>query len=122
MQKMIAFFLIGTVVLWTMPASAAELVMFETRGCAWCLAWQRDIGVVYDKTSEGKRAPLRRVDLHHKRPDDLTQVTGVIYTPTFVLMHAGKEAGRILGYPGEDNFWALLNELLNDLAPEDAPS
>lgn len=122
MQKLLATVLFAASLLWTASSSAAELIMFETKGCPWCEAWQRDIGVVYEKTAEGKRAPLRRVDIHETLPGDLSQITGVVYTPTFVLMHAGKEAGRILGYPGEDHFWALLNELLKDLEPEDAPS
>ncbi|MFP6748514.1 MAG: hypothetical protein VCD66_13055, partial [Alphaproteobacteria bacterium] len=47
---------------------------------------------------------------------DLAGIKSVIYTPTFVLMHRGKEIGRILGYPGEDFFWAFLEELMGKLA------
>jgi hypothetical protein len=28
-----------------------------------------------------------------------------------VLVHDGREVGRIRGYPGEDHFWGLLGEL-----------
>ena len=31
-------------------------------------------------------------------------------------MNEGREAGRIVGYPGEDHFWGLLQGLLDDLA------
>ena len=44
-------------------ARAAELVMFERAGCAWCEAFDRDIAPIYGKTEEGLRAPLRRVDI-----------------------------------------------------------
>jgi len=37
---------------------------------------------------------------------------GVMYTPTFVLLNNGREIGRITGYPGEDHFWGLLEELI----------
>ena len=37
---------------------------------------------------------------------------------TFVLMHNGAEIGRILGYPGEDHFWGLLQQLLQRLPVE----
>ena len=45
------------------PARAAELLMFETRGCPWCAAWHREVGPGYPKSTEGQRAPLRRLDL-----------------------------------------------------------
>ena len=93
-------------------ALALELVMFEEDGCPWCAAWDREVGVVYHKTAEGRHAPLRRVDLHALRPDDLQSISGVIYTPTFLLVEAGRELGRITGYPGEDHFWGLLGHIL----------
>ena len=91
---------------------AAELVMFRQHFCEWCEVWDDEVGVVYDKTREGRRAPLREVDIHDKRPTDLKKVKPVIFTPTFVLMENGSEVGRILGYPGEDFFWGLLDEML----------
>ncbi|HSK38795.1 MAG TPA: transcriptional regulator [Arenibaculum sp.] len=100
------------------PAAAAELVMFEEPGCPWCAAWHARIGPIYPKTPEGRRAPLRRVDMTASRPDDLRAIKGVVHSPTFVLVDDGREIGRILGYPGEDFFWALLGELMGRL---DAP-
>ncbi len=93
-------------------ALGAELVMFEALGCGWCEAWNADVGAVYDRTEEGRIAPLRRVDIHARRPADLVSLTDIIYTPTFVLLEGGVEVGRILGYPGEGHFWGLLGELL----------
>ena len=95
-----------------LPAAALELIMFEQDFCEWCEAWNRDVGVIYDKTPEGKRAPLRRVDIYQKRPDDLKFIRKSRFTPTFVLIHEGREIGRIRGYPGEDFFWGMLGELL----------
>lgn len=102
-------------------AKAAELVMFRQDLCEWCAMWEEEIGGFYAKTDEGKRAPLRRVDIHQQRPADLAALKPVIYTPTFVVMHDGAERGRILGYPGADFFWSLLNQILEKL-PEDAPA
>lgn len=98
-----------------MEARAAELVMFESPSCEWCEAWDRDVGVVYHKTDEGHLAPLRRVEIHGSRPEELEGVDGVVYTPTFVLLEEGRELGRITGYPGEDHFWGLLEVLLEKL-------
>ena len=99
---------------------AAELLMFEEPGCPWCAAWQAEIGVVYDKTDEGRQAPLRRVDMTQPRPADLEAVEAVVFSPTFVLFAEGVEVGRIVGYPGEHFFWPLLGELLArlDRGPE----
>ncbi len=54
-------------------AQAAELVMFETLGCRWCLAWDKEVGVIYHKTAEGRTAPLRRLDIGDLRPPELYQ-------------------------------------------------
>ncbi len=93
-------------------AQAAELIMFETQGCPWCLAWDKEVGVIYHKTAEGHTAPLRRLDIGDPRSPELAALPGIMYTPTFVLMDGGREVGRIVGYPGEDLFWGLFGELL----------
>lgn len=92
--------------------AATELVLFESEACTWCEQWDEEIAPTYPKTAEAKIAPLRRVDIHEELPADLREVKGVVFTPTFVLLHEGREIGRILGYPGEDFFWALLDELM----------
>jgi thioredoxin-related protein len=103
-----------------LPAQAAELVMFESAGCSYCLRWNREIGPIYPKTSEGRIAHLRRVDINEPRPADLAGIHGIVYTPTFVLLHNGKEVGRITGYGGEDFFWGMLAELVGKLPKTDA--
>jgi len=97
------------------PLAAAELVVFETAGCPHCARWNREIAPIYPKTDEGKRAPLRRVDLAVPRPADLAAIGGIVYTPTFVLMDEGREIGRIVGYGGDEIFWSLLAELFAKL-------
>ena len=96
-------------------AKSAELLMFEAQLCEWCEVWDEEVGVVYQKTTEGRRAPLRRIALHEPRPPDLPQIDNVRFSPTFVLLDQGREVGRIVGYPGEDHFWGLLQALLDDL-------
>lgn len=97
-----------------MPAKAEELVMFEQAGCHWCAVWHEEIGPIYPKTEEGQRFPLRRVDIHKQVPGDLTAISKGRFTPTFVLVKDGKEIGRIQGYPGEDFFWGLLGQMVQD--------
>jgi hypothetical protein len=102
------------------PVAAAELVMLEETGCPWCERWNREIGVIYHKTDEGRRAPLRRVDIDGALPNDLKFLVKGNFTPAFVLVDGGREIGRIRGYPGEDFFWGLLQMMLRKL-PAAAP-
>lgn len=96
-------------------AGAAELLMFESRGCPWCERWRQEVGVAYPKTAEGRRAPLRRLDLALARESGVQLAMPVTISPTFVLAEKGREIGRITGYPGADFFWALLAELIAKL-------
>jgi hypothetical protein len=101
----------------TIATSAAALadtvlIMVEEKGCVWCARWNDEIGHIYPKTDEGKAAPLRRIELHDTLPDDLTFARSLHFTPTFVLMVDGQETNRIEGYPGEDFFWGLLEQML----------
>lgn len=95
------------------PAAAAELIMVEQRGCPYCRMWHRDIGPdKYARTDEGLFAPLRLIDLHAPRPEDIAFAQPLRITPTFVLVDDGQELARIEGYPGEDFFWGLLDMML----------
>jgi thioredoxin-related protein len=96
-------------------AQAAELVMFEQKGCVWCQRFDREIAPAYDKTAEGKRAPLRRVDIEKPQPQDLAFIRRERFTPVFVLVDNGREFGRIRGYPGDTFFWGLLASLIERL-------
>jgi len=111
------FALFGAMLMALSPtnARAAELVMFEQAGCVWCEAFDREIATIYDKTDEGARAPLRRVDIAAALPSDLAFIAVERLTPLFVLVENGREIGRIRGYPGEDHFWGLLGVMIKSL-------
>lgn len=95
-------------------AARADLVlaMFEQPGCAYCIAWDREIGPIYPKTPEGQVAPLRKIDLRGPVPADVTVGSKPQFTPTFVLLRDGVEIDRLEGYPGEDFFWGLIGMML----------
>jgi thioredoxin-related protein len=96
----------------TAATAESVLVMIEERGCVWCARWNAEIAPIYPKTSEGKAAPLRRLDINQTMPAELSFKGKLHFTPTFVLMVDGKEISRLEGYPGEDFFWGLLGQML----------
>lgn len=112
MRLTLATLVVGAALFAAKPLFAAELVMFEQLGCTWCAAWDAEVGGAYAVTEEGRQAPLRRVDIDDDRPRDLADVGAVRFTPTFVVIDQGREVGRILGYPGEDMFYGLLDQIL----------
>lgn len=99
----------------TSAATAAELVMIEQDGCHYCMIFNREIDPHYAGSVAGKRAPLRRVNLKHAWPTDLSNIAADYLTPTFVLVENNVEYGRLRGYPGKKQFWYLLNEMLDKL-------
>ena len=99
-------------------ARAAELVMVERDGCPWCEAFDREIAPIYPKTTEGERAPLRRIDLYQRPPRDLAFLQIERITPVFILVDKGREIGRIRGYPGAEAFWMQLATLMERLPAE----
>lgn len=104
-----------------LPATAsraAELVMFERPGCAWCARFNAEIAPIYAKTGESRAAPLRRVDLSGPLPADLAGIDPGPFTPTFVVVQEGREIGRIRGYPGDAFFFGLLDRILSSTGSE----
>ncbi|WP_286163769.1 hypothetical protein [Loktanella sp. PT4BL] len=89
-----------------------QLMMAEEPGCLWCARWNEEIGPIYPKTDEGAAAPLRRVNLLDPMPSDIVLARRINYTPTFILLVEGIETNRIEGYPGDDFFWGLLGQML----------
>lgn len=96
-------------------AAAAEFIMFERSGCAWCMRWDLEVAPGYERSEEGRIAPLRRVSLDNGQPRDLPLAAPVRFTPTFVLMDRGRELGRITGYMDEATFWGLLGKMIERL-------
>lgn len=115
MQRLFINSFCAALMLLPLNLQAATLVMVEQKGCEYCAVWNRDVGVIYDKTPEGIKAPLRRVDIHKPLPADLDFITGLVFTPTFVLIDGAREIGRIRGYPGEDFFWGLLQKMIEKI-------
>ena len=107
---------------WPAKARAAELLMFESGGCVYCLRWDRDVGSIYDKTPEAKILPLRRIDVNRQSASGVALQSPVRYTPTFVVVDRGREIGRIEGFISDESFWGLLDVLAAKVVAAIAPA
>jgi thioredoxin-related protein len=92
-----------------------ELIVYERQGCAWCARWDQEIAPIYPKADIGRLAPFRRIDVDRKSATDPVLDDPVRFTPTFVLLRAGKEVGRITGYHNDAFFWGLLESMVERL-------
>ncbi len=96
--------------------------MFDRPGCPYCLAFEREVGDTYPSTDEGRRVPLRRIDITKPMPSDLAFIKFERFAPEFVLIDGGREIGRIRGYSGEARFWALFDGLVDRLPEGSEPT
>ena len=109
----LAMMLIGFASISTLrSAVAAELIMINSPICDWCDTWEDEVGVVYALTEQGRKVPLRRIDIDDAPTSALRMDRPVTFTPTFLIVDDTREVGRITGYPGESYFWYFLDELL----------
>lgn len=84
------------------------LVMVDDAGCIYCAKWEREVKTGYEASAEGRFAPLEKWRIGS---GELSALGRLSYTPTFVLVVRGQEAGRIIGYAGADFFWAEIDRL-----------
>ncbi len=94
---------------------ASELIMFSSPNCSWCEAWEKDIGIVFPRTVEGKRLQLTHVDITDPLPSRLRKLKAIHYTPTFIVLDKQQEIGRITGYAGDEFFWWELQKIIAQL-------
>lgn len=105
-----------TALLIALPGGAlaeTRLLMLDQPACGYCAQWDAEVGVIYHKTAEGRRAPLLRAPIAGPLPQGVTLARRANYTPTFVVLLDGQEAGRIEGYPGEAFFYGMLNQIID---------
>ncbi len=99
----------------TVAAARTELLMYDQAGCSYCVRWRAEVGPGYSKSAEGRRAPLRIINLRGPRAEGIALASPIRLTPTFVLVENGREVGRISGYGGADFFWGMLGDLMRKL-------
>ena len=97
----------------TLPCIAiagTRLVMVTSDYCPFCQAWERDVGVVYDKSPYAPSLPLTRVEMGSAMPEGVSLQAPVVGTPTFLIIKDGREIDRQRGYDDAEMFWWWLSE------------
>jgi len=114
--------LAATLALWTTGPRAGDdpappgfqLLMIEAPHCVYCRVFNRDVAPIYAIAPEGRAAPLVHVQLRGPLPDGVTLASRPAATPTFILIGPdGVERDRLVGYPGDDFFWAYLDRMFD---------
>ena len=90
--------------------ASTRLVMVTSDHCPFCQAWERDIGVLYEKSPYAPSLPLKRVDIGSAMPEGVTLESPVLGTPTFLIIHNGQEIDRQHGYDNAEMFWWWLSD------------
>ena len=103
--------------------SLGRLVVFTSQVCGFCRDFQREIGAIYPRTDLARQFPMEIVDKDHP-PDSMRQwVKQIHFTPTLIVLdRQGKEQTSILGYRGEESFWASMEEMSRRMASKTASS
>lgn len=109
--------LVLAMVLITLPgyghAQDLRLLMIEQAGCYYCRVFNRDMAPIYEKSEEGKAAPLVHAQLRDPVPEGITLASTPFVTPTFILIGPdGHEIERLTGFPGEDFFWSYIGDMI----------
>ena len=109
-------FIIGLMLMFmTTTANAAELLMFSSKTCGYCVAFLKEVWPEYVKSPKQNILPLKIVDFDGSIPYwftnalDSNKIDGIRATPTFVIFNNGEEIGRMEGYPGKRAFIENIN-------------
>ena len=112
--RLVVLFLIFLGALPLSSFAEKRLLMFTSNVCPSCLSWERDIGVIYDKTPYAKQLPLTRTEVNSSIPNEVVTKAPLVGTPTFVVLLDNYEIDRISGYSGSEMFWWWLAEHLEE--------
>ncbi len=108
--------------LFSLPASAAELLMIHSPTCVFCKAFMKETEPGYSTSEQSKKYPLHVIDISQaesrewiKQATQSKKIKPIRGTPTFILYDNDKEIGRFVGYGGEEWFYHYLDETIKGI-------
>ena len=106
------------VLLTATPVKSAELLMFSSKTCGYCISFLKEVWPEYVKSPNQRILPLKIVDYDGSIPIwfqnalDSNKIDGIRGTPTFVVFNDGAEIGRIMGYAGKEEWNTHINNYI----------
>ena len=94
-------------------AGADRLVMFDSHSCPSCRQFKRQMARKYRRSDLGRALPLKIINVHSRKAMRRyrSKTAPIGFTPTFVLMHKGREAARFVGYDSPSSFMKNVRAL-----------
>ena len=92
--------------------TTAELLVFESKGCAYCFIFRRDVVPGYLQSRRSRDVPMRFIDVGKADMSRLQLRAPLTMLPTVVFMQNGREVDRIAGYMGPEPFFHMVSRLL----------
>ncbi|MEQ8824989.1 MAG: thioredoxin family protein [Filomicrobium sp.] len=93
------------------PTPQMELVVLEVEGCVYCGVFRRRHLENYKASRQGKKIPIRFVDINDPALGNigLTQPVGIV--PTFIVLKNNEEIGRIPGLVSHHDFYRAIEHI-----------
>ena len=103
-------------------SDAPVLIYIYSPECGACRQFDREVGPIYEKTTESLALPLERVLIDDWQADrhQLVECASaeVIGTPTFLQIRDCQELDRITGYSDAELFWLGHRRMMNRIASD----
>ena len=91
-----------------------KLFMLTDKTCGVCIAWEKQIGKIYNKTDISNIFPVERNYVNKIDKNKLNTIFKTKVTPTFVFYKNNVEIGRISGYSNPEMFWWQIDEIVEN--------
>ena len=89
-----------------------KLFMLTDKTCGVCIVWEKQIGIIYNKTDISNTFPIERNYVNKIDKKKLNTIFKTKATPTFVFYKNNVEIGRISGYLNPEMFWWQIDEII----------
>lgn len=95
-----------------LPSTGLQLVVLEVEDCIYCDVFRRQLLPAYQSSRQGRKAPVRFVDINDPALGEIGLTAPIGTVPTFVVLEDNREIGRIPGLMGHHDFFRAIDYIL----------